>query len=242
MDFFMNSIYAVQQAITTFDKQFLEHGMRAQRSYPNESLIQFVAENYFSISQEGRYQIKILELGCGSGANLWMLAKEGFDTYGLDSSEEALRLATIHLSDKWGVSAKLAHGSFLNLPYPDEFLDCVVDIVSLQHLDLNASSTTLQEIRRVLKRGGKFFSYRLSDHSVMYASESSFVDAVTLSNISNPEMPLANNGPVSFWSPGLVKRLYSESGLTVETIERVARTYPSGKLVEYLAISAFRSE
>lgn len=72
----------------------------------------------------------------------------------------------------------------------------------------------------------------------MYSNEDSFVDDVTLSNISNPEMPLANNGPVSFWSPGLLRKLYGQAGLTVESIERVGRTYSNGKFVEYLAVSA----
>lgn len=72
----------------------------------------------------------------------------------------------------------------------------------------------------------------------MYSNEESFIDDVTLSNISNPEMPLANNGPVSFWSPGLLRKHYGEVGLTVESIERVGRTYPTGKFVEYLSFSA----
>jgi hypothetical protein len=42
-----------------------------------------------------------------------MMAKEGFDTYGLDSSAEALVLAEKHLSGKWGVTADLRRGSFL---------------------------------------------------------------------------------------------------------------------------------
>lgn len=239
----MSSVDATQLAINIFDKQYYKRGMRAQRMYPNESLIQFVAANYFSLPQEDRHHLRILDLGCGSGANLWMLAKEGFDAYGLDSSEEALTLARNHLAKKWGVSAKLVHGSFLALPYPDDYFDAVADVVSLQHLALSASSTALKEVNRVLKKkgGGRFFSYRLSDHSIMFSNKESFVDDVTLSNISNPEMPLANNGPVSFWSPGLVRRLYCEAGFAVESIERVGRTYPTGKFVEYLAVSACHS-
>jgi ubiquinone/menaquinone biosynthesis C-methylase UbiE len=154
MEFTMSSSDVTQLAINVFDKQYCERGMRAQRSYPNEALIQFVAANYFFLSQEDRCQLKILEIGCGSGANLWMLSKEGFDAYGLDSSEEALKLARNHLANKWGVSAKLAHGSFLDLPYPDDYFDAVVDVVSLQHLDLTSSSTALKECKRVLRGGG----------------------------------------------------------------------------------------
>ncbi len=234
----MNSIDVTKLAINVFHKQYCERGLLAQRSYPNESLIQFVSANYFAIPQKARNQVKILEIGCGSGANLWMLAKEGFDTYGLDSSEEALRLASDHLLSKWGVSAKLEHGSFLNLPYADNYFDAVLDIVSLQHLDLTSSNTALREIKRVLKGGGMFFSYRLSDHSVMYLAERGLLDDVTLSNINDPDMPLANNGPVSFWSPGLLREQYGRVGLVVETIERIGRTYPTGKFVEYLAASA----
>jgi len=68
-----------------------------------------------------------------------------------------------------------------------------------------------------------------------------FFDDVTIDNISNPEMPLHNNGPTSFWSPCVVRRMYREAGLTVSSIERVARTYQTGKFVEYLAVSGIKN-
>ena len=34
----------------------------------------------------------ILEAGCGSGGNLWMIAQEGFNTYGLDFSKESIKV------------------------------------------------------------------------------------------------------------------------------------------------------
>lgn len=231
----------LQEAISCFDTQYKLKGMRSQRSYPNESLIQFVASRYFGISVQERQSIRILEIGSGSGANLWMIAKEGFQAYGLDSSETGLNLAGTHLAEKWGVAADLRLGSFTALPYGDGFFDAVVDVVSMQHLDLADSQLALREIHRVLKPEGEYFSYRLSDHSVMYEHGiASGVDAATLSNIDDTAMPLANNGPISFWSPSLARVMYTQASLAMTSIERVGRTYSTGAYVEYLALIAKR--
>ena len=50
--------------------------------YPEPILIRLIAKNFFRIKT--RKKIKILDLGCGEGANLWFLAREGFDAYGID--------------------------------------------------------------------------------------------------------------------------------------------------------------
>lgn len=229
----------IDHAIEVFDRQYQDKGLSAQRRYPNESLIQFLASRFFQLPEAERRAIHILEVGCGSGANLWMMAKEGFSTYGVDSSAKALDLARKHLAEKWGVTAELREGSFTKLPYDDRSFDVVVDIVSLQHIPLEAGSLALQEVRRVLKPGGAFFSYRLSDHSVMYEhSGGKRIDAVTVDNIANAELPLSGNGPVSFLSPGSARMMYKNASFEIEEIERVGRTYSDGKYVEYLAISA----
>ncbi len=229
----------VDVSISHFEEQYKHLGMRAQRSYPNESLIQFIASRFFSLPYEKRKNVKILEVGCGSGANLWMMAKEGFHVYGLDSSETALELARAHLSEKWDVSAEFAKGSFTNLPYDNDMFDAVVDVVSLQHLTIADARNALTEIARVLKPGGEFFSYRLSDHSIMYSQGcSKGLDAATLSNIDNPAMPMANNGPIAFWSHSLARMLYEDAHLQLVTVERVGRTYSNGAYVEYLSFVA----
>ena len=152
----MKETTALKQSIDCFDTKYREKGMKSQRSYPSEPMIQFIASNYFSVPAEERKDIRVLEVGSGSGANLWMLAKEGFDTYGLDSSEKGLELAKAHLKNKWDVVAKLTKGSFTELPYDDNYFDAVVDVVSLQHMNLKDSKTALSEISRVLKPCGRF--------------------------------------------------------------------------------------
>ena len=50
--------------------------------YPSLALVRFIAKNFYSISN--RTEIKILELGCGTGSNIWYLRREGFTTYAID--------------------------------------------------------------------------------------------------------------------------------------------------------------
>ena len=213
--------------------------MFAQRLYPNEKLVAFLGgAGFFKLPFEDRHKIKVLEVGCGSGGNLWMIAKEGFDVYGIDISEEALDIARHHLKEKWNVNANLCMASFDKLPYPDDFFDIVVDVVSLQHIDIKTSLTALKEINRVLKQGGLFFSYRLSDHSCIYMNGGgAFIDAYTKDNIDDINMPLNNNRTMTFWGIGTVKENYAVVGLTIENIERYTRTYNNGLTsIEYLFI------
>ncbi len=234
----------MSKSASYFEEQYRLKGMRSQRSYPNEQLIQFLAHNWFSLPIASRRNIRILEVGCGSGANLWMIAKEGFSAFGIDSSPTAIELAADHLVGKWDVSAELKCGTVTTLPYEDGYFDAVVDIVTLQHLNLEDTARAFAEISRVLKSStGKFFSYRLSDHSVIYLnSGGSFIDSITVDNITDRELPLNNNGTTTFWSPGLAQMEYARHGLTIESIERFSRTYNSGRhYIEYLAITAFHT-
>ena len=59
--------------------------------YPCEELIRFISRK-FHVSKN-RKIIKILEVGCGAGANIWFLSREGFDVYGVDGSKYALKKA-----------------------------------------------------------------------------------------------------------------------------------------------------
>jgi len=164
-----------------------------------------------------------------------MIAKEGFEAHGIDSSREGVALAENHLRQKWGVEAHLRVGSIIDLPYADAYFDVVVDVVTLQHLCLTDSLKALTQVRRVLRDPGTFFSYRLSDHSAM-SGAGDRIDSATLADIVDPAMPLSGNGPTSFWSPVLTRQIYAQAGFAIDVIERVGRTYSNGTFVEYLSV------
>ncbi|HVE14009.1 MAG TPA: class I SAM-dependent methyltransferase, partial [Elusimicrobiota bacterium] len=59
--------------------------------YPPEEVVRFVARNFYKAPDRGA--VRLLEIGCGPGANLWYAAREGFAVFGIDGSEPALEAA-----------------------------------------------------------------------------------------------------------------------------------------------------
>jgi ubiquinone/menaquinone biosynthesis C-methylase UbiE len=96
---------------------------------------------------------RIVDFGCGSGANSVLLAHRGAHVWGIDISEDLLRLAQrrLSVSGREG-GATFVAGSAHDMPFPDNSIDVVFGIAILHHLDLDLVS---REVRRVLKPGGR---------------------------------------------------------------------------------------
>ena len=126
--------------------------------YPGESLIRFIAGNFYKLN---RSEVKILEVGFGTGANIWYLAKENFDAYGIEGSETGVKLAYERLNEE-GLRANLIVGDIINLPYEDNFFDAVIDNECIYSNNMANSQIMFSEISRVLKMNGKFYSRTFS--------------------------------------------------------------------------------
>jgi len=118
----------------------------------------FAQRTYGQIKQRDRWRVKWLDLGCGTGLNTMWLAQIGFSAVGIDSSP-----AAIDRAHKFVHHAK-NHTDFLvfdmthpNWPFKAEF-DAAVDIRSLENLTGPEIQRALMNVRRALKRDGKFFS------------------------------------------------------------------------------------
>jgi ubiquinone/menaquinone biosynthesis C-methylase UbiE len=96
---------------------------------------------------------RIVDFGCGSGANSVLLANRGAHVWGIDISEDLLHLAQrrLSVSGREGGATFIA-GSAHDMPFPDNSIDVVFGIAILHHLDLDLVS---REVRRVLKPGGR---------------------------------------------------------------------------------------
>jgi SAM-dependent methyltransferase len=93
---------------------------------------------------------RILDVGCGTGANLKMLAAHG-RAEGVDISTQAIEFCRERGLD----SVKL--GAAEQLPYDDGSFDLVTALDVIEHLDDDVAG--LREMRRVLRREGRLLVF-----------------------------------------------------------------------------------
>ena len=129
--------------------------------YPPEELVRFMARNFFSVPERG--SVRVLELGCGPGANLWFLSREGFDTHGIDGSATAIARAEGRLTAE-GVTARLEVGDILSLEsvYRGLCFDAIVDIGCLQHNRMVYVEEILDQVSLLLVPNGRVFAMMIA--------------------------------------------------------------------------------
>ena len=98
----------------------------------------------------------MLDIGCGGGATLRRLLKrsKGAKVYGIDISEESVVKAKKVNIDVLDKQVFIAQGSAENLPYADGMFDLVTAVETVYFWP--RLPHCLQEVRRVLKSGGRF--------------------------------------------------------------------------------------
>jgi ubiquinone/menaquinone biosynthesis C-methylase UbiE len=133
--------------------------------YPPEELIRFIARNFYKA--KNRNKVRILDVGCGTGAATWYLAREGFSVFGIDGSQTGIKIAKERFK-KEALTGNFTVGDLVKLPYPQNFFKLAIDIAAIQHNDLPSQKKIAAEIFRVLDTKGKFFSIMLAADSFGY--------------------------------------------------------------------------
>jgi SAM-dependent methyltransferase len=224
------------------DETYSRAGFSAQRRYPNEELLRFLGSRYFGLPRAARESLAVLEIGCGSGANLWMLAREGFTVHGVDLSFPALQLSRAMLAGWQANAAHLAQASMTCLPYAAGSFDLVVDVFSSYCLTETEFASCLVEVARVLRRGGRFFSYAPSKNSDAFRDHTPAgkIDPSTLDGIQRESAPYFGNlYPFRFVAPEEYAEMLVREGFTVLSNERIGRTYRNGaEYFEFVSIAA----
>lgn len=108
-----------------------------------------VYERWFKLLGQTKPNQKLTDIGCGTGRFLQVAAENKLETYGLDISDEAVKVSLQN-----SPSSKIVQGSGENLPWPDNNFDYVTCLGSLEHFD--HPDIGLKEIIRVAKDEAKF--------------------------------------------------------------------------------------
>lgn len=98
----------------------------------------------------------LLELGCGDGCFTTAVAQSfPFKCSGLDIVSQAIDMAKKR-AVKAGIQLDLRVGDVLDLPWPDDFFDVIVDGHCFHCIVFDDRKRFLNEAKRVLKSGGLF--------------------------------------------------------------------------------------
>ena len=147
----------------------------------------------------------MLDIGCGGGATLQRLLKRSKDAkvYGIDISEESVAKAKKVNAKVLDKQVFVSQGSAEKLPYLDNKFDLVTAVETVYFWP--NLPDCLQEVRRVLKSGGKFaILVEVVD------SDSKWTNVVE---------------GMTAYSPEDLKRLLDKAGLTQTEIHRKKPSY-----------------
>ena len=198
--------------------------------YPQEHVIRFVARHFYRAPERGR--VRLLEIGCGPGTNIWFMTREGFTVSGIDGSATAIQKANERLASE-GLTADLRIGDYARLPWADAAFDGIVENVSLYSNPWGSIQRALGEVRRVLKPGGLFLSSFFSDRTWGYGKG----EMIEPDGFVNLQVgPLANAGFCLFLNRGRVPELFRD--FIDLAVERLSWTLEGEQhLVEQLVIT-----
>lgn len=201
--------------------------------YPSEEVIRFTARNFY---HRNRGKTQLLDMGCGTGAVTWYLAREGFSVFGFDGSGTAIFKAKDRLRRE-SLRAKLQVRDAARLAYRSEAFDGIIDsgmIVANRTRDIKK---ILKEAHRILKPGGKFLSTKLFARGMVGYGTGKKLEKHTFQNISQGN--LKGIGTVHFFSKHEVRKLWESAGFRSLKIDRETRTDHGGKSkVDFLVVEA----
>lgn len=144
---------------------------------------------------------RVLDVGCGSGEFLRVMASRGAEVVGIDPAPVMLTLARRTVPD-----ADIRQGDFSALPWPDGSFDVVTAVNALQFAD--DMVLALREAARVLRPGGRIGIANWADDEW---NDLDTIEAAVSRAIGEQPTPGGE-----YRRPGGLEALFRQAGLTID--------------------------
>lgn len=189
-----------------WDQQYKDgHG----RYWPAEELVRFLGRHYGSVIEQNAAGLTAVEIGCGVGGNIRALAEWGFFTHGLELSSEAIRLGKVY-AKRCGFESLVQYTQYkapAPVKLPAKSVHVVIDVQTIQHLDVESHEAMYREVHRILSDHGRFFSIHWCNGVVAWQIFPQHKELYQWNNILD------------------ILQLVRKSGLDVQYKEVVSKTY-----------------
>jgi SAM-dependent methyltransferase len=209
--------------------------------YPALAVVRFIARNFYSHSLSDRKNIKILEVGSGTGANLWFCAREGFSVYALDGSKNAVERMNdrFHIDKLDGQLIKSLVGDYHDTldSIENNSIDAVIDVESLCCNKYSRTKSTIEKVFTKLKVGGKFLSVTFSDGSYGLVGEE-----IDIHTVLPKDGPAAGKGFVRYTTESDIQDLYKLPNNEIESIEREELHLNNSEVIKEWNIIAVKTQ
>lgn len=167
---------------------------------------------------------RVLELGCGAGANIPFYVALGCDYHAIDGSLSIVRTLRGSFPD---IASQLQCGDFtFALPQADASIDLVVDRASITHNDTLSVKAALRHAARVLRSGGKFIGVDWFSTEHEDSQGGTAVDAHTRRDINSRNF--GGVGHVHFSDEAHLLSLFSDAGFEIEVLQHKVHDHRIG--------------
>jgi SAM-dependent methyltransferase len=195
----------------TFSTEWEDAYKGKQRAiWPWSDMVSYV--NRYARPADGFH--RMLEMGCGAGANIPFFLRQGMDYHGIEGSRTIV--ARLHEAFP-ELRERIVIGDFTaEIPFEAPF-DLIVDRAAIAHNSVQAIARTFDMIVRHLRPGGKFIGidWFATEHSAAKDGES--VDTHTRTHIAAGQF--AGIGAVHFSDQDHIMKLLGNAGFRVERLE-----------------------
>ncbi|MFX0006407.1 MAG: class I SAM-dependent methyltransferase [Promethearchaeota archaeon] len=124
--------------------------------------------NFLRFIQSNPVNNRILDCGAGGpDPKLTFFHENGFESYGIDISEDQIKEAKNYCKDH-NVKLNIIKGDMRNIPFDSKYFGYVYSYLSMVHLSKNQTSQAINEIHRVLVPGGLCYLNFLSKDDKWY--------------------------------------------------------------------------